>query len=76
MPAKSESQGVDLDQLSQAGRKAAVDAEAKLQTARAALELRDSYVVRLYDAGARLTDVASIMLISKSRVLQIVARGG
>ena len=71
-----ESQSVGPPKLEEAARKAAVDAEAKMQVAQAAYELRDTWVPKLVDAGYNYTQVAKILMISRARVFQILARTG
>lgn len=62
--------------VEESARRAAVDAEAKTQAAKAALEMRDEWVPRLIDAGYSYRDVAKILLLSRARVIQILARLG
>lgn len=65
-----------LSELEEKARRAAVDYQAKVEVARAALELRDEKVVELYDHHVEVRRIASVMLITKSRVHQIVTARG
>lgn len=57
-------------------RRAAVDVEAKRQVLEAAVELRDRLLIEGIDTGHGIRHVAESMLLSKARVMQIVATKG
>lgn len=62
--------------LEDRARRAATDLEAHRQLEAAKVELRDRLVVDLIDTGHTVAETARIALVSKARVMQILAKAG
>jgi DNA-directed RNA polymerase specialized sigma subunit len=56
--------------------RASLDVEAKRASLEASIEHRDGLVLELYDQGKPVREIARVMKLSASRVLQVVARRG
>jgi len=74
--ARSGIQAVGIDSLKEQAHKAAVDLEAHRQLEDAKVELRDRFVIELYDAHCPVKEIARVVMLAPSRVMQLVAKAG
>lgn len=69
-------QSIGIADLKDRAHKAAVDLEAHRQLESAKVELRDRCVIELYDARCPVKEIAQVVMLAPSRVMQLVAKAG